>query len=121
MRAFVRILVSYLMVLVRIAFFTLIERKYLGYMQLRKGPNKVGFVGVPQPLGDAVKLFLKEHVMPSSSNKVIFIVMPRMGLIFALMMWGLYPVYRQVMFISLGVLFFLCVSRLMVYVVIGAG
>lgn len=68
MISFFRIIVQAVGLLVAVAFYTLIERKVLGYIQLRKGPNKVSFIGFPQPLADAVKLFTKEQLKPLVSN-----------------------------------------------------
>lgn len=69
-------IVSFLVIMGAVAFFTLLERKYLGYFQLRVGPNKVGLKGVPQPIADAIKLFLKEFLIPDISNKFIFVLGP---------------------------------------------
>jgi NADH-ubiquinone oxidoreductase chain 1 len=77
------VLVS-LSVLLGMAFFTLIERKYLGYVQLRKGPNKVGIIGLPQPIADAVKLFSKEQPTPNKANVWVFLLSPVLRLRLAL-------------------------------------
>lgn len=80
----ISLLIRLIMALIAIAFFTLLERKYLGYSQLRKGPNKVVFLGLPQPIADAIKLFLKEQNFPIFSNKLYFIYGPMLRLVLAL-------------------------------------
>lgn len=80
------ILLSYIIALLRIAFFTLLERKALGYFQIRKGPNKVSFIGLPQPFADAIKLFTKEQILPAQTNLPPFTVAPILGLILALLL-----------------------------------
>jgi NADH-ubiquinone oxidoreductase chain 1 len=70
---FISFILSYAIALAAIAFYTLIERKFLGYFQLRKGPNKVIFMGIPQPFADAIKLFTKEQGKPIIINQLPFI------------------------------------------------
>lgn len=76
-------LLSTVAALLAIAFYTLLERKLLAYAQLRKGPNKVLFAGLPQPFADAIKLFLKEQLLVSSSNALIFFLVPALALTLA--------------------------------------
>lgn len=79
-------LLSYVIALLAIAFYTLIERKFLGYFQLRKGPNKVILIGLPQPFADAIKLFTKEQTNPTPANISPYIFAPILGLILALIL-----------------------------------
>jgi len=80
------ILISYVLALLAIAFYTLLERKLLGYYQLRKGPNKVIFIGLPQPFADAIKLFIKEQTKPKIINKTPFLLAPATALALTLLL-----------------------------------
>nr|BCJ04117.1 NADH dehydrogenase subunit 1 [Metaphire hilgendorfi]BDQ43951.1 NADH dehydrogenase subunit 1 [Metaphire hilgendorfi]BDQ44458.1 NADH dehydrogenase subunit 1 [Metaphire hilgendorfi] len=115
------IMLSLVMALVAMAFYTLMERKFLGYFHMRKGPNKVGLMGLPQPFSDAIKLFVKEQAKPTPANKSPFMIAPIMGLTLALMMWAIYPHSHQSFFLQFSVLYFLCVSSMNVYSTFMAG
>lgn len=119
--AITSIILSYILALLAIAFYTLIERKFLGYFQTRKGPNKPGLMGLPVPFADAIKLFVKEQAKPSSSNRLPFIIAPILSLSLALILWILFPHSSQAFFIRFGILFFLCVSSTRVYATFVAG
>nr|YP_009994721.1 NADH dehydrogenase subunit 1 [Zyginella minuta]QNP08959.1 NADH dehydrogenase subunit 1 [Zyginella minuta] len=114
-------LILLVFVMVAVGFYTLLERKIMGYIHIRKGPNKVGIFGLFQPFSDGAKLFLKEQVYPMNSNFVIYYVCPALGLVQSLFMWVLFPYYFNCIDFSYGFLFFLCVSSLGVYSLIICG
>lgn len=118
---FLSILTVYIIALLRIAFYTLLERKILGYYQTRKGPNKVGLMGIPQPLADALKLFIKEQSKPKLANLYPFLVAPSTALLLSIILWSLFPISSSNYFLIYGTILFLCVSRLNVYTVLAAG
>lgn len=114
-------LITYVCVLLAVAFFTLLERKGLRYIQIRKGPNKVGIAGLPQPLADAAKLLTKEIAKPLIANYSPYFFAPVFSFILALLLWQLYPRIYAANYFKWGVLFFLCVSGLNVYGTLLAG
>ena len=110
-------------ILLSVAFMTIIERKQLAAHQRRVGPNTVGYYGVLQPFADALKLILKETVIPSQSNKVLFYLAPVSTLVFSLLGWGIIPFGEGLALsdFSLGVLYSFALSSLGVYGVLLAG
>ncbi len=118
-----RILAMVLPLLISIAYLTLIERKVIASMQRRKGPNVIGFFGLLQPFADVLKLIVKETILPSVANRVIFIAAPIMTLFLSLMGWGALPIMDGKVFsdVNLGLLYIFAVSSLGVYGIILSG
>lgn len=109
--------------LISVAYFTIAERKLMGSIQRRKGPNVIGFLGLLQPLADGLKLFVKETIFPSNSNIYIFLLAPLLTFILSLIGWAVIPLSETILIsdLNLGVLYLLAVSSLSVYGIVMAG
>ncbi|UCH74656.1 MAG: NADH-quinone oxidoreductase subunit NuoH [Rhodospirillales bacterium] len=119
----VLILVIIVPVLLSVAYLTYWERKIIGWMQLRKGPNVVGPLGLLQPFADGLKLFLKETVIPSGANPIIFLLSPMITFVLALVAWAVIPFDEGWVLadINVGILYLFAISSLGVYGIVMAG
>lgn len=120
---FIKILIIVIPLLIAVAYFTLAERKILGSIQRRKGPDVIGYEGLLQPLADGFKLLIKETIVPSNSNKLLFILSPVITFVISLVGWAVIPYgeYGILADINLGVLYLFAASSLGVYGIIMSG
>ena len=123
-----KIVAIMLPVMILVAYYTYAERKIIGFMQVRNGPNRVGFFGfrlwgLGQPIADAVKLMFKEIVIPSGANKLLFLIAPMLSIGPALAAWAVFPFDAGIVLadINAGLLYILAMTSLGVYGVIIAG
>ena len=111
----INLLIIIIPILVNVAFITLLERKILGYSQIRKGPNKVRFIGIFQPFSDAVKLFTKESVYPLFSNYLQYLIAPVVALCLMLFRYILFPINEIFFNVSLSIIFIYILLGINIY------
>lgn len=118
-----KILLVTVPLLIAVAMLTYFERKVIGAIQLRKGPNVVGWFGLLQPFADGLKLFVKETIIPSQANKFIFLLAPMLTFMLALLGWAVIPLSENFVIadINVGILYLFAISSLGVYGIIMAG
>nr|CTP93684.1 NADH dehydrogenase subunit 1 [Pseudoniphargus sorbasiensis] len=122
---YLKIIFSYLvliiLVLISVAFVTLMEQKILAGSQIRVGPNYVGFWGMLQPFSDAIKLFSKEGLFLVNSNFLVYWISPIIGLGLSLFLWVVFPFLEGGLSLKYGLLLFICVSGFGVFPILGSG
>lgn len=118
-----KILAIVVPLLISVAYFTIAERKFMGSIQRRRGPNVIGFVGLLQPLADGLKLFVKETILPSNSNVYVFLLAPILTFVLSLIGWAVIPLSESIVIsdMNLGVLYLFAISSLSVYGIVMAG
>lgn len=118
-----KILIIIIPVLISVAFFTLLERKIMASIQRRRGPNVVGFFGILQPFADGLKLLIKETIIPSKANKIIFLIAPILALFLSFLNWTVLPFGNFNLYsdINIGILYIFAISSLSVYAIIMSG
>jgi len=118
-----KILVTVVPLLISVAYFTLAERKIMGSIQRRRGPNVIGFLGLLQPLADGLKLFVKETILPTAANQSIFLLAPLLTFLLSLMGWAIIPFGANLVIsdVNVGVLYLFAISALSVYGIVLSG
>jgi NADH-quinone oxidoreductase subunit H len=118
-----KILAIVVPLLISVAYFTIAERKIMGIIQRRRGPNVIGFVGLLQPLADGLKLFAKETILPSNSNIIVFLIAPILSFLLSLISWSVIPFSDTIVLsdINIGILYLFATSSLSVYGIVMAG
>jgi NADH-quinone oxidoreductase subunit H len=118
-----KILAIVVPLLISVAYFTIAERKIMGIIQRRRGPNVIGFVGLLQPLADGLKLFAKETILPSNSNIIVFLIAPILSFLLSLISWSVIPFSETIVLsdINVGILYLFATSSLSVYGIVMAG
>ena len=119
----IKLVVILVPLLISIAYLTLAERKVLGYIQCRKGPNVVGFYGLLQPIADGLKLFTKEIIIPNRVNWFMYILAPILSLTLAFVAWGVIPYGEGIVLsdLGIGILYIFAISSISVYAVLMSG
>ena len=119
----IKIVVIVVALMATVAYLTLAERKVIGYMQVRIGPNRVGFRGLAQPIADVIKLLMKEIIIPSGANKFLFVLGPVMAIMPALAAWAVIPFSPELVLANMnaGLLYIMAITSMGVYGVIIAG
>jgi NADH-ubiquinone oxidoreductase chain 1 len=122
-KSLIEVIIVLIPVLMAIAYFTVAERKTMGSMQRRLGPNIVGYYGILQAFADALKLLLKEYVSPTQANILLFFLGPIITLIFSLLNYAIVPYSAGLALndMNLGILYFLAISSLATYGILLAG
>ena len=119
----IKSLILIIPILISVAFFTLLERKIMASIQRRRGPNVVGLFGILQPFADGLKLLIKETIIPSKANKIIFLIAPILALFLSFLNWAIIPFSNYNVFsdINIGILYIFSISSLSVYAIIMSG
>ena len=119
----IKTLIILIPILIAVAFFTLLERKIMAAIQKRRGPNVVGFLGVLQAFADGLKLLIKETIIPSNSNRIIFLLAPILTMFLSFMTWAVFPFtkYEVLADINVGILYIFAISSLGVYGILMSG